>query len=263
MVKIADFGLSDFYRPGATMKSTCGTLSFLAPEVFKGTSNAGPPLDVWSLGVILFTMLCGRLPFEGQDLIGTKRPREQIIKSRIMKCQYKIDDHLGPEVKDLVRRMLQVDPSERASIPEIFNHVWMRTAVGGCLPDCITMQSPPSLAANQSSRILPSTPETGTPLLTGKSVKIFEDEEADAIPPLERADSLPAYNISKVPRSSQLLAVFSKLKTFLFPLSHSFHSKEDIAAVSVRVESPAASRAWVGLRLRFALQNLLLLPPRT
>ena len=41
MVKIADFGLSDFYRPGATMKSNCGTLSFLAPEVFRGTSNAG------------------------------------------------------------------------------------------------------------------------------------------------------------------------------------------------------------------------------
>jgi serine/threonine protein kinase len=44
LVKIADFGLSDFYRPGATMKSSCGTLSFLAPEVFKGTSNAGEPL---------------------------------------------------------------------------------------------------------------------------------------------------------------------------------------------------------------------------
>lgn len=41
LVKIADFGLSDFYRPGATMKSSCGTLSFLAPEVFKGTANAG------------------------------------------------------------------------------------------------------------------------------------------------------------------------------------------------------------------------------
>jgi serine/threonine protein kinase len=48
-VKIADFGLSDFYRPGATMKSSCGTLSFLAPEVFKGTANAGNDLDdMWS-----------------------------------------------------------------------------------------------------------------------------------------------------------------------------------------------------------------------
>ena len=81
------------------MKSSCGTLSFLAPEVFKGTSNAGPPLDVWSMGVILFALLCGRLPFEGTDLSGSKRPRDAIIRSRISKCQYKIDEHLSPEAK--------------------------------------------------------------------------------------------------------------------------------------------------------------------
>ena len=45
IIRIADFGLSGFYRPGALIKSNCGTLSFLAPEVFKGTANAGPPLD--------------------------------------------------------------------------------------------------------------------------------------------------------------------------------------------------------------------------
>mmetsp|Transcript_11556 Transcript_11556/g.15906 ORF Transcript_11556/g.15906 Transcript_11556/m.15906 type:complete len:863 (+) Transcript_11556:156-2744(+) len=135
VVKIADFGLSDFYRPGATMKTNCGTLSFLAPEVFKGTSNAGPPLDVWSLGVILFAILCGRLPFEGPDLIGTKRPRDAVIKSRILKCQYKIDEQLGSEAKDLVRRILQVDPAERATLPEIFNHVWVRSATSSHYSD--------------------------------------------------------------------------------------------------------------------------------
>jgi serine/threonine protein kinase len=98
-VKIADFGLSDFYRPGALIKSSCGTLSFLAPEVFRGTANAGPPLDVWSLGVILFALLCGRLPFEGPDLVGTKRPREAVIKARILKCQFKLDEALSPEAK--------------------------------------------------------------------------------------------------------------------------------------------------------------------
>lgn len=127
-VKIADFGLSDFYRPGAMMRSSCGTLSFLPPEAFKGTSNAGPPLDVWALGVILFALLCGRLPFEGSDFLGSKRPRDAVIRARILKCQYKIDDVLSPEAKDLVRRMLKLDPTERASVPEIFNHCWLRTA---------------------------------------------------------------------------------------------------------------------------------------
>ena len=86
------------------MKSNCGTLSFLAPEVFRGTSNAGPPLDVWSLGVILFAVLCGRLPFEGpgagaESTGGPKKSREAMIRLRIMRCQYKLDDDIGPEAK--------------------------------------------------------------------------------------------------------------------------------------------------------------------
>lgn len=147
LVKIADFGLSDFYRPGAVMKTNCGTLSFLAPEVFKGTANAGPPLDVWALGVILFALLCGRLPFEGPDLIGTKRPRDAVIKSRIMKCQFKIDETLGNEVKDLIRRMLQGDPSERSTIPEIFNHIWMRNANSSQFVDHFHMHTIAAAAA--------------------------------------------------------------------------------------------------------------------
>nr|CCA23247.1 protein kinase putative [Albugo laibachii Nc14] len=126
MVKIADFGLSDFYKPGAMMKTSCGSLSYLAPEVFRGTSNAGPPLDVWSLGVILYAILCGRLPFEGTDLQGSNRPRENVIRSRIMQCQYKLDDHVSSSATDLIAHMLKLDPNERATIPEIFTHSWVR-----------------------------------------------------------------------------------------------------------------------------------------
>lgn len=97
LVKIADFGLSDFYRPGVNKKSYCGTLSFLAPEVFKGTSNAGPPLDIWSMGVILFAILCGRLPFESNAT--SDKPRDSQVRSKIVACQYKIDEKLTPEAK--------------------------------------------------------------------------------------------------------------------------------------------------------------------
>jgi serine/threonine protein kinase len=106
LVKIADFGLSDFYRPGGMMKSSCGTLTFQAPETFKNSASAGPPLDVWSLGVILFACLLGRLPFEGMELLGTKRPRDAIIRSKILKGQYKIVENLSVEAK--VRRSVVV-----------------------------------------------------------------------------------------------------------------------------------------------------------
>jgi serine/threonine protein kinase len=126
-VKIADFGLSEFSRPGGTLSSRAGTLSFQAPEIFNGGTFRGPPLDIWSLGVILFSLLCGRLPFDqGTEVANQKKSREFIIKTKIGKGQYKIDDHLTSDAKDLIRRMLRVDPNARASIPEIFGHNWMR-----------------------------------------------------------------------------------------------------------------------------------------
>ena len=98
-VKIADFGLSEYYRPGGTLNSHRGTLSFQAPEIFSGSNYAGPPLDVWALGVILFALLSGRLPFEGPELNSLKRPRDQIIRQKIVNCQYKLDEHISSDGK--------------------------------------------------------------------------------------------------------------------------------------------------------------------
>jgi serine/threonine protein kinase len=155
------------------------------------------------MGVILFAILCGRLPFEGPDLIGTKRPREQIIKSRIMKSQYKIDDNLGPEAKDLVRRMLQIDPVERASIPEIFNHVWVRPAVSGNVSDQFHLQSLAAANANanaNASLVTKSNPEAGNIYSgagaaaiarrnSGATLPIFREDPSS--PQLERGESIP------------------------------------------------------------------------
>lgn len=125
-LKIADFGLSAFFRPGSDFKSHCGSLSYLAPEVFRDSSTSGPPLDVWSLGVILFAMLCGRLPFADVSLADGKRTDSEVLKRRIVRCQYKVDARLKPDAKDLIQNMLLLNPLERATLPDIFDHCFLQ-----------------------------------------------------------------------------------------------------------------------------------------
>jgi carbon catabolite-derepressing protein kinase len=67
-VKIADFGLSNRIEDGDFLKTSCGSPNYAAPEVIRGGLYTGPEIDVWSCGVILYVMLCGRLPFEDDDV---------------------------------------------------------------------------------------------------------------------------------------------------------------------------------------------------
>jgi carbon catabolite-derepressing protein kinase len=69
-VKIADFGLSNEIRDGDFLKTSCGSPNYAAPEVIRGARYTGPEIDVWSSGVILYVMLCGKLPFEDEDVQG-------------------------------------------------------------------------------------------------------------------------------------------------------------------------------------------------
>ena len=90
------------------MRTSCGTLTFQAPETFRSSATPGTALDVWSLGVILFAVLCGRLPFEGMDVIGVNRPRDAVIRSKILKGQYRIVENLSIEAK--VRAAVPLQP---------------------------------------------------------------------------------------------------------------------------------------------------------
>mmetsp|Transcript_2344 Transcript_2344/g.7017 ORF Transcript_2344/g.7017 Transcript_2344/m.7017 type:complete len:506 (-) Transcript_2344:768-2285(-) len=115
-VKIADFGLSNVMRDGHFLKTSCGSPNYAAPEVISGRLYAGPEVDVWSCGVILYALLCGSLPFDDENIPNLFKK----IKGGI----YNLPSHLSPGARDLIPRMLLVDPLKRITIPEIRQHPW-------------------------------------------------------------------------------------------------------------------------------------------
>ena len=110
-VKIADFGLSNIMRDGHFLKTSCGSPNYAAPEVISGKLYAGPEVDVWSCGVILYALLCGSLPFDDENIPNLFKK----IKNGI----YFLPSHLSPGSRDLIPRMLIVDPLKRITIPEV------------------------------------------------------------------------------------------------------------------------------------------------
>ncbi|KAG5184181.1 SNF1-related protein kinase [Tribonema minus] len=117
-VKIADFGLSNWMRDGDFLRTSCGSPNYAAPEVISGTLYAGPEVDVWSCGVILYALLCGSLPFDDESIPSLFR--------KIKSGMYSLPSHLSQLARDLIPRMLVVDPMKRITIPEIRAHPWFR-----------------------------------------------------------------------------------------------------------------------------------------
>lgn len=117
-VKIADFGLSNMMLDGEFLRTSCGSPNYAAPEVISGKLYAGPEVDIWSCGVILYALLCGTLPFDDEHVPTLFRK----IKSGI----FPIPEYLNKSVVNLVCQMLQVDPLKRATMEEIKKHDWFQ-----------------------------------------------------------------------------------------------------------------------------------------
>ncbi|KAF8456446.1 kinase-like domain-containing protein, partial [Kalaharituber pfeilii] len=115
-VKIADFGLSNIMTDGNFLKTSCGSPNYAAPEVISGKLYAGPEVDVWSCGVILYVLLCGRLPFD-DDYIPT-------LFKKISQGSYSVPSYLSPEAVKLLGKMLVVNPVNRITVAEIRQDPW-------------------------------------------------------------------------------------------------------------------------------------------
>ncbi|KAJ8278718.1 hypothetical protein COCON_G00057840 [Conger conger] len=120
-LKIADFGLSKIIDEQVTMKTVCGTPGYCAPEILRGNAY-GPEVDMWSVGVILYILLCGFEPFFD--------PRgDQYMYSRILNCDYEFVspwwDEVSVNAKDLVSKLIVQDPVKRLTVQQALQHPWV------------------------------------------------------------------------------------------------------------------------------------------
>lgn len=115
-VKIADFGLSNIMTDGNFLKTSCGSPNYAAPEVINGKLYAGPEVDVWSCGVILYVLLVGRLPFDDEHIPS--------LFAKIAKGHYVVPSYMSAGAASLIKKMLAVNPVHRATIDDIRNDPW-------------------------------------------------------------------------------------------------------------------------------------------
>ncbi|KAG8195836.1 hypothetical protein JTE90_008531 [Oedothorax gibbosus] len=116
-IKIADFGFSNYYEVDKMLSTWCGSPPYAAPELFEGRQYSGPKADVWSLGVVLYVLVCGALPFDGSTL--------HSLRSRVLAGKFRIPYFMSSECEHLIRHMLIVDPAKRLSIDQILKHKWV------------------------------------------------------------------------------------------------------------------------------------------
>ncbi|XP_023576851.1 serine/threonine-protein kinase SIK3 isoform X3 [Octodon degus] len=117
-IKIADFGFSNLFTPGQLLKTWCGSPPYAAPELFEGKEYDGPKVDIWSLGVVLYVLVCGALPFDGSTL--------QNLRARVLSGKFRIPFFMSTECEHLIRHMLVLDPNKRLSMEQICRHKWMK-----------------------------------------------------------------------------------------------------------------------------------------
>lgn len=117
-VKLADFGFGQYFSSDRMLNTWCGSPPYAAPEVFEGKEYEGPELDCWSLGCILYVLVCGKLPFDAPDMAQLK---ELIINGR-----YQIPWFISNECFDLIKKCLMPNSRRRIKIADIRRHTWLQ-----------------------------------------------------------------------------------------------------------------------------------------
>uniref|UniRef100_A0AAQ6AIE6 non-specific serine/threonine protein kinase n=1 Tax=Amphiprion ocellaris TaxID=80972 RepID=A0AAQ6AIE6_AMPOC len=141
-IKIADFGFSNEFTLGNKLDTFCGSPPYAAPELFQGKKYDGPEVDVWSLGVILYTLVSGSLPFDGQNL--------KELRERVLRGKYRIPFYMSTDCENLLKRFLVLNPAKRGTLEQIMKDRWINA---GFEEDELKPYTEPELDITDQKRI--------------------------------------------------------------------------------------------------------------
>jgi len=180
-IKVADFGLAaKIEHDGEKRRTICGTPNYIAPEVLDKKQGHSYEVDVWSLGVICYTLLIGRPPFETNDTKATYR--------RIMKNDYSFPTAvtISDEAKDLIKKTLVLDPSARLTLDEILDHPFIKNNAENTKNKSTGVKKNPTLGTVQSPvahGTLPTEPGFPLPVSSQRNTEldknVYENDVQD------------------------------------------------------------------------------------
>jgi SNF-related kinase len=116
-LKLTDFGFSNLFLNGKKLLTSCGSLAYSAPEILLGDAYDAQPVDIWSLGVILYMFVTARAPFQEAS--------DSETLTMILDCKYYLPSYLSQECKDLIEKMLKREPEQRIKLDDILKHDWL------------------------------------------------------------------------------------------------------------------------------------------
>ncbi|KAL7748383.1 hypothetical protein RI367_006345 [Sorochytrium milnesiophthora] len=148
-IKIIDFGFGNTFKPHGLLDTFCGSPFYAAPEMILGKMYEGPEVDMWSLGVILFALLCGHLPFDDENV--------KELYRKIASGTYTCPSYLSPGAKQLIQSLITVDPKKRATLRDAMQSPWVNEGYSSppqnFLPERPIIQDPTTLNKDLVTRL--------------------------------------------------------------------------------------------------------------